>query len=146
MQDSTHGRSADAMDDASPGRRAGPLGGLLRSVEQLLITVLGITKTRLELLTTEVREEIARAAVLLIWGFVTFFAAGVGLFLGALTLILVFWDTHRLLAALVVTSAFFAIAAFGWVMLLIQLRHMPRLLEGTLTELARDRDRLKERL
>lgn len=146
MEDSTHRYSADATDDTPLGRRTGPLGGLLRSVEQLLITLLGITKTRLELLTTELREEIARAAVLLIWGFVTIFAAGVGLFLGALTLILVFWDTHRLLAALVVTGAFFAIAAFGWVMLLIRLRHMPRLLEGTLTELARDRDRLKERL
>lgn len=142
MTDSMHTDSADAH----PGRRAGPLGGLLKSVEQLLVTVLGIMKTRLELLTTEVREEIARAVVLLIWGFVTFFAAGVGLFLGALTLILVFWDTHRLLAALVVTGAFFAIAAFAWVMLLIQLRHMPRLLDGTLTELGRDGERLKARL
>lgn len=147
MEDSTQNSSADEAGLDHSGRRtAGPFGGLFKSLEQLLITVLGIMQTRLELLTTELQEEIARASMLLIWGFVTFFAVGVGLFLGALTLILVFWDSHRLLAALLVTGAFFAIAAFAWVMLLVQLRHTPRLLDGTLSELARDRDRLKARL
>lgn len=145
MRDDAQDAAADATQEDA-GKRPGPFGGLFRSVQQLLVTVLGIAQTRLELLTTELREEISRAAVLLIWGFVAFFAAGVGLFLGALTVILVFWDTHRLMAALLVTGVFIAIAVFAWVMLLMQLRHTPRLLDGTLNELARDRDRLKARL
>jgi uncharacterized membrane protein YqjE len=144
MDNSAHTHSAEG--DSSTHRRTGPFGGMLKSVEQLSVTLLGIIKTRLELLTTELQEEIDRATVLLIWGLVTFFAAGIGLFFAALTLIFVFWDTHRLLATLVVTGAFFAIAAFAWVMLLIHLRHRPRLLEGTLQELERDRNRLKARL
>lgn len=145
MEDDAQGAAADATPEDA-GKRPGPFGGLFRSVQQLLVTVLGIAQTRLELLTTELREEISRAAVLLIWGFVAFFAAGVGLFLAALTVILVFWDTHRLMAALLVTGVFIAIAVFAWVMLLMQMRHTPRLLDGTLNELARDRDRLKSRL
>ena len=51
-------------------------------------------QTRLELITTEVQEEIQRATVLLIWGSIALLSAGIGVFFVGITIILAFWDTH----------------------------------------------------
>lgn len=135
-----------AADQSEASRPKGPLGGLLHSLRQLLGTLVGIAHTRLELLTTELQEEIERAAVLLVWSFIALFAAGIGLFLAALVVIFAFWDSHRLLVSVIVMSLFFAVAALAGLMLTLKLRGKPRLLDGTLAELERDRERLKTRL
>lgn len=142
------------MDDRHANTRAagesevpkGPLSGLLHSLTQLLATLVSIAQTRLELLTTELQEEIERAAVLLVWAFIALFAAGIGLFLAALVVIFAFWDSQRVLVSIIVMSVFFAVAVLAAVMLVLKLRRKPPLLEGTLTELERDRERLKARL
>lgn len=140
MQDPT-------QHDAAPGAQSGgPLNGLLQSATQMFATVVSIVQTRLELFTTELQEEIQSAAQLLVWTFIALFAAGIGLFLAALTVIFVFWDTHRMLAAIIVTTIFFVIAIVAGICLARKLRDKPRLLDATLTELARDRQRLDKRI
>lgn len=124
----------------------GPLGGLLHSLTQVFTSLVAMAQTRLELLTTELQEEIQQAAQVLLWSFVALFAAGIGLFLAALVVIFAFWDTHRVLVSIIVTGAFFAIAVFAALNLLGKLRNRPRMLDGTLTELARDRERLDARI
>lgn len=124
----------------------GPLSGLLHSLTQTFATLVAMAQTRLELLTAELQEEIQSTASLLVWAFVALFTAGIGLFLAALAVIFVFWDTHRVLASILVTAVFFAIAIGAMLRVRNKLRTKPRLLDATLTELARDRQRLDERL
>lgn len=143
MQDTKYsGQSGERADDAPQG----PLGGLLHSLTQVFATLVAMAQTRLELLTTELQEEVQQAAQLLLWAFVALFAAGIGLFLAALVVIFAFWDTHRLLVSIIVTVVFFAIAAFAALYLSSKLRNKRRMLDATLTELARDREKLDERV
>jgi uncharacterized membrane protein YqjE len=134
------------MDGTHKDRESAPVSGLLNSLNGFVATLVAIAHTRLQLLTTELQEEVREVGLILVWSFVALFAAMMGLFLGALTVIFVFWDTHRLLAALLMTAAFFVIAAVSGFMLMRRLGAKPPLLDSTLAELAKDRDQLKARL
>lgn len=122
------------------------MSGLFKSLTNLVATVVGIVQTRVELLTTELQEEMHRVAEILVWTVVALLAAGMGLFLAALAVIFVFWDTHRLLASVLVTAAFFGIAVVALVVLQAKLRSKPPMLDATLAELAKDREALKSKL
>jgi uncharacterized membrane protein YqjE len=123
----------------------GPVSGLFKSIANLVATVIAIAQTRLELLTTDLKEEMHHVAGILVWTLIALLAALIGLFLGALAIIFVFWDTHRLLAAVAVTSAFFVIAGAAGVTLRTKIRAKPRMLDATLAELAKDREQLAGR-
>jgi len=135
--------SPEAMSDASEAERPPLAMGLLRSVGNLAATLVGIAHTRLQLLTTELQEEVQRAAQLLLWMAIALLAGMLAVFLGALTVIFYFWDTHRLLASLLVTGSLFAFAAIAVAVMLSKLRAKPQLLDATLTELKRDHDHLR---
>lgn len=124
-------------------RVSGPATGLFKSMGGLLHTVLTMAQTRIELLATELQEEVQRAAKLLILGFVALVCGFIGLLLAALTIVFAFWDSHRVLAAGIVTIAFFVFTAIAVIVVLAKLKAKPRLLQASLTELARDRDELK---
>ena len=129
-----------------PKAISGPISGLLHSLTQVVATLVVMAQTRLDLLTTELHEEIHRAASVLLWAFVALFAAGIGLFLLALVAIFAWWDSHRVLVSVLVTLAIFGIAAFAALYLRKELRGRPRLLDATRSEVERDRQRLDERL
>lgn len=117
--------------------------GLFRSVGSLAASLVSIAHTRLELLTTELQEEIQRAAQVLLWAALALLAGMLAMFLGALTIILYFWETHRVLAALIITAVFVAVAAIAIGMLFAKMHGKPPILDATLNELARDRDQLR---
>jgi len=133
------------MDDTST-RSAAPATGLFQSLNNFVATLVGIAHTRLQLLTTELQEEVQQVGQLLLWSFVALFAAMMGLFLAALTVIFVFWDTHRILAALLMTGAFVAISVVAAIVLVRKVNAKPPMLDATLAELAKDRDQLRSRL
>jgi uncharacterized membrane protein YqjE len=123
----------------------GPVHNLFQSVASLLATFLAVAQTRLELLTTEMQTEVHRAAEIVVLMLVVLFAAGIGLFMTALVVIFVLWDTHRLLASVVVTCIFFVIALLAAYVLRVKLKTKPPMLEATLAELAKDRRQLAAR-
>lgn len=125
---------------------AAPITGLFRSLNNFVATLVAIAHTRLQLLTTELQEEVREVGEILVWSFIALFAAMLALFLGALTVIFVFWDTHRLAAALSMTGAFLLIAAIAAVVLKRKMQAKPPMLDATLAELAKDRDHLRARL
>lgn len=129
-----------------PGRPPGPLRRLIGSVSNLLANVIGIGRTRLELLSVELREELNRAAELVVWGAVAVLAAGGGVLFAGLAIIFAFWDTHRILAAVLVTAGYFVLAAAAGLVIRSRLRSRPPFLQATLGELARDEDELRSRL
>jgi len=132
------------MNEASQGETQSQIAvGLFRSLGNLAATVVGIAHTRLELLTTELQEEVQRAAQLLLWAAVALLAGMLAVFLGALTVIFYFWETHRLLASLLITALFATLAVLAVCMLYAKLRGKPPILQATLTELARDREHLR---
>jgi uncharacterized membrane protein YqjE len=116
----------------------GPATNLLRSLVQLGGTLLATAQTRVELLTTELSEDVERGIRILLWGFVALLAGILGALLAGITLIVYFWDTHRLGAAVGVTLAFLLLAVVaGWVSR-ERLREKPRLLDATRSELRHD--------
>jgi uncharacterized membrane protein YqjE len=130
------------MIDAETHMPGGPLTGLVHSLKTLVTTLLAVIQTRVELLTNDLQQEVHRVAELLVWALVALLAAGFGLLLTALVVIFVFWDTHRLLAAICVAAVFIAVAVTAALMFMSKLRIKPRPLQATLAELERDRQRL----
>jgi uncharacterized membrane protein YqjE len=128
----------------APGPR--PVAGLFHSLNQFLATFVAIVHTRLELITTELQEEVRQVGGILLWAFIAAFAAMMGLFLIALAVIFVFWDTHRLAASLAMIGLFVLVAVAAGLILRHKLSTKPPLLDDTLAELAKDRDQLKARL
>ena len=128
---------------AGPSFATGPATNLLQSAVRLAGTLLEVVQTRGELVATEVEQEIGRAARVLLLGFAALLAAILGLLVLGVVIIAVFWDTHRVAAALAVLLVFAAIA-FGsaWELArLLKTRH--RFLAATRDELKRDIDRLR---
>jgi uncharacterized membrane protein YqjE len=126
-------------------RGRGPVGSLFTSIAQMLATAIGFAQTRLELLTTELQEEIHRVAEIIIYTAIAVLAAGVGLFLLALVVIFAFWDTHRLAASIAVTATVFLIALGAGLVLRAKVRAKPPMLDATIAELKKDRAALMSR-
>ena len=133
------------MLNDEPEVEVGPVGTLLGSLKNALSTLLGIAQTRLEIISTELQEEVGRAADLLVWAFVALLAAGIGLFLGALVLIFAFWETHRVLVSVLMVSFFFALAIAAALVLRSKLKNGPRPFDATIAEFRRDREHLDRR-
>lgn len=116
----------------------GPATNLLQSVVQLGGTVLEAAQTRVELLTTELSEDLERGLQIVVWALVATLAGILGALLAGVTLIIYFWDTHRMAAAVGVTAVFLLSAAFAGLALRKRLHEKPRLLDATRSELRRD--------
>lgn len=113
--------------------------GLLASVRVLFSTLLGMARTRLELIATELEEERLHLARLVLYGFLALFFFGLGVLALSLLVIAAFWDTHRLAAITAVVVAYLGGALFCVLCLRRQMRRKPRLFSATLAELEKDR-------
>jgi uncharacterized membrane protein YqjE len=116
----------------------GPASSLLRSATRLCGTLLAMLQTRVELLTTEISEDIERGVRILLWSLIAALAAALGLLLAGVTLIIYYWDTHRLGAAVGVTAAFLVASALAARVARARLHEKPRLLDASRAELSRD--------
>lgn len=119
--------------------------GILQSLRNLAATLVELLRTRFELLATELEEERVRLLQLLFWAAAALFFFGVGILLLVVLLVAVFWDSHRILAIVVLATVFLA----GGVGLAIGMRNRmqvrPRLFSASLEELERDKDQLRPR-
>jgi uncharacterized membrane protein YqjE len=116
----------------------GPSTRLLRSMVQLGGTLLAVAQTRVELLTVEISEDLERGVQLLLWALVAILAGILGVLLAGLTLVIYFWETHRLAAAAGVAAVFLVVAVLAGLVFRRRLLQKPRLLDATRTELLRD--------
>jgi uncharacterized membrane protein YqjE len=116
--------------------------GLLASLKTMTLTLVDVVQTRLELLSTDVAEERTRLTTIMISAMVALFCIGVGVVLLAILIVVMFWDTHRLMALGLLTAAFLASGAGLWCVAMHKLRNKPRLFDASISELARDRDHL----
>lgn len=126
------------MTDES--RAAG--SGMFDSLKALSGSVVGIVRTRLELLSTDIAEERAHLTTLLVVGLIALFCFGMGVILLAILVAVAFWDTHRLVALGGLTGFFLAAGAGLVGFAVYKARTRPRLFEATLAELSKDRQHL----
>jgi len=116
--------------------------GLLASLKTLTLTLVDIVQNRLELLSTDVAEERARLTAILISAMVALFCLGVGVVLLTIFIVVLFWESHRLLTLGLLTAVFLAGGAGLWVTAMHKLRSKPRLFDASIGELAKDREQL----
>ena len=124
------------------GSRERSSAGLFGSLRRALGHLVELLHTRLELASIEIEARLQDALQLMLWSVVAFFSAALALLMLTLTLLIVFWDTHRLLVAGIIT-AFFALVAIAAILLVRhRLRIRTILLAATISELKRDVDAL----
>jgi uncharacterized membrane protein YqjE len=120
--------------------------GLLDSFRSAAYTAVRLLQTRVELLATELEEEVQRAVRLALLAAIAGFFAGLFVLMLALTIVIVFWDEHRVLAAVAMTGLFGVVVAGALLGLRRIARSRPRLLAATRDELRRDRESFESRL
>jgi len=122
---------------------AGRSEGLLESLRNLARTSLAIVQTRIEIFASEIDEERTRLARIALLAAAAAFCLGLAVILLVFFLVVLFWDTDRLLAI----GALAGVFAVGGIAACLGLRaaisQRPKFLSATLAELRKDGTRLE---
>jgi uncharacterized membrane protein YqjE len=122
-----------------PGRAE----GLFESLRKLARTSLAIVQTRIEIFASEIDEERARLARIAVLAAIAALCVALVVILAVFFLVVLFWDTNRLLAIGVLAGVF----AVGGITACLGLRaaisQRPKFLSATLAELRKDREKLE---
>jgi len=117
--------------------------GLLQSAQALLATVLGLARTRLELLSVEMQEVLARLVLLIIGAVAAILLGALALGVGAAALVMTVAPEHRVAVSAGLALAFLAAAAFiTWK---VRREAKARPFAASLTELERDAEAVEPR-
>jgi uncharacterized membrane protein YqjE len=112
---------------------------LIETLPRLIGSLLGMASSRLELASLDLEDELQWVIGTLLAGTAAVMLASFALLFGALALVVLYWDTHRL-AVLLVAAVVFALLAFGIALGLLRFLHnKPRFLAATLAELEKDK-------
>jgi uncharacterized membrane protein YqjE len=130
------------MAEQQSSSRPRPGLGLLDSAKALLATLIAVVHNRLELLSTELQEEIERIALMLLWGAAALFFVFLAITFLALLILIAFWDDHRLLVAALLAASFLVLALVAGFTARKQIVAKPRPFDASLNELAKDREEL----
>jgi uncharacterized membrane protein YqjE len=122
---------------------AGHSEGLLDSLRNLARTFLAVVQTRIEIFASEIDEERTRLARIAVLAAAAALCIALAVILLVFFLVVLFWDTDRLLAIGVLAGVF----AVGGVAACLGLRaavsQRPKFLSATLAELRKDRTKLE---
>ncbi len=131
----------DEFETRRPGNKR-PLG-LIDSLRAMVGTLLQLVHTRVELFTTELEEEMHRVAKLLLWSIVAVFFGGLFVLMLAMTVVIAFWDDHRLFAAIAMSCVFLLIVVVATLVVRSKITARTPFLAHTIAELKRDRETLQ---
>ncbi len=124
------------MNDSKHG--AHPSIGLFDSLRSALANFIRLAHTRIELVSVEMEARLLNSRHVMLWSVVALFSASLALLTLSLTVLIIFWDTHRLLAAGAITAFFATMAIAAALVVRRRLHERPRLLAATIEELKRD--------
>ncbi len=122
-----------------------PGDGLPGSLRALGMAFLALACARAELISVELQEEKARARQRLVLGAVAALFLAIGLLLAALLVVVLFWDSHRTLAASGVALLYLGIGGWALLRLWEATRDSPPTFSATMNEFANDLRLLRER-
>ena len=111
---------------------------LLGSLCDLAKTFVALVQTRIEIFANDIDEERARLARVVALAVVAAFCLGLAVVLLVLFVVVIFWDTNRLLAIGVIAGVFALGALAALVALRSAVRERPKFLSATLAELHKD--------
>ena len=134
------GRLALTRRDLRARLRSRLLPGVVVASQGAVRLALSDVMTRLA--ATELEEQALRLIEILIWLAMALFFLGIAVVFAAVLVVLLFWDSNRLLAAGLLAALFVAIGAGAALIARARLRERPKLLAATLAELERDRETL----
>jgi len=117
---------------------------LLSSIKNLVTTGASIAQTRLELISLDVQVARTQFISLLVMIMSALFFLFFGLVMLALLIVIYSWESDRMMALGLLTSAFLLIGLILAVMIMQSLRTMPKLFEASIAELAKDREALSK--
>jgi uncharacterized membrane protein YqjE len=111
---------------------------LLDSLKGLGNTLLEIIRTRLELLSLDVKEAQIRFVMILMLGAFSFMLLSFGIILGVFWLILIFSGLHQLLVMGILTASLLVFGLIVLLLLVLKLKNGTELFGGTIAELKKD--------
>jgi uncharacterized membrane protein YqjE len=126
-----------ALEELRSGSDRPP--GLLASLRHYSATLVALIHARIELVSTEVEEELQRGVIILLWLMLALLFGGLAVIMLAMALLIIFWDEHRVLVAVLMTLAFMIAAAITAYLAKARIMAKPRFMAATLEELKRDR-------
>ncbi|HEY6720836.1 MAG TPA: phage holin family protein [Burkholderiales bacterium] len=121
---------------------AGHTAGLLDSLRNLARTVLATVQTRVELFASDIDEQRVRLARIAILAAVAAFCLGLAVILLVFFLVVLFWDSDRLLAIGALCGVFAVGGIAACLILRSALAQRPKFLSATLAELRKDETRI----
>jgi uncharacterized membrane protein YqjE len=117
--------------------------GLLGSIKSITALAVAIAHNRLNLLSADLEMAREQTVSVLMMVLVALFCLCFGALLLALFVVVIFWDTHRLIALGSMTGLFVLIGALCLWRVIKALKAMPATFEASLAELAKDYKALK---
>lgn len=115
---------------------------LFESLKALTATLVTIVHTRLELLSTDLEEDRERLMSLVMLSLIALFSLLIGAVLVTITLVVVFWDSYRVLALASISGVFIIVGAGTWIAAVRQAKKKPKMFVASLLELVKDRKHL----
>ncbi len=119
--------------------------GLLESLKRLTGTLLAIAQTRLALLSNELEEERLRIRQMFFFGSIALFFFAMFIMLLTVFVVVLFWDSYRLLVLGGMATVFFIAGLLALIALRRAARERTRLFSFSIAELSDDIDRLTPR-
>lgn len=141
MADSAPHASHDGEPDPQASAAA-PQGGLMHSLRTLLATLVATLRTRGELLQVELEEERLRVAGIVMVAAAAAFFLALAVLMFSFLLILLFWDTHRVLVAGLLGVGYLVIGVGCALAARQRSRAKSRLFAASLAELTKDQQQL----
>ena len=112
--------------------------GMLNSLRSIGPALIGLLRTRLELLGIELAEEKERAARMAMQGALALLFAGLALLMVNVLVLAWFWDSYRYLAIIGLVVAYGGMALLCVMRLQTAVANRPPMFEATLAELKAD--------
>jgi uncharacterized membrane protein YqjE len=131
------------MADDLSETRADREPGFFDSLKAVMSDFAALLQTRLELASTEFEEEMERLKQMLLLGAVALFCFSIGVILLTIFVVVVFWDTHRLLALGGLAALYLTAALVVGLIIRSKAGALPKFLSLTISEFAKDRERLR---
>ena len=117
--------------------------GLMGSARRLTGTLIAIVSTRLELLANELQEERLRLTQMLLLALIALFLLGNGLILLNAFIVVLFWDSHRLLALGLLCVVYLVAGVAVTMSLRAKAQAGSKLFAASLAEFDKDRQALR---
>jgi len=117
--------------------------GLLGSLKNLARTFLAIVQTRIEIFASEIDEERTRLARIAVLAAAAGLCIALAVVLLVFFLVVLFWDTDRLLAIGVLAGVFAVGGIAAGLGLRAAVSQRPKFLSATLAELRKDRTKIE---